>query len=178
MYFESSLRKAIQLAQDQDPDKEDEVTIGAILVENGHGPHKNDSHNNNRALRGGRETLSFSFFNIWTLIEAFRCRFCRDYDDDDEIDHHEEWKKNRNKYFPSPAPTRAPTPRPTYTTDDDHVLQWEEMKRAYNNGGGRRHLGVSESNTNLEDILCQLLREGPYECFHSVDKCVLEVSKW
>ena len=51
------------------------------------------------------------------------------------------------------------------------------MKTAF--GGGRRHLGVSESNASfLEDILCQLLREGPHERFWSVDKCALGVSKW
>ena len=119
---------------------------------------------------GGGE-LGFSWFNIWTIIETFRCRFCINYDDDD-TDHYEEWKKAR----PTPAPTRTPTSRPTYAVDDDALIAWYNERLG--GGDGRRHLGVSESNTSLDDILCQLLREGPYECFHSVDECSLVVSKW
>lgn len=175
MFVELALHKAIQIAQDQEPDNEDEVTIGAILVENGHGPHKNDS--NNRALRG-RELGFFEgakSFNIWAIIETLRCRYCREYDDDDDIDHHEEWKKNRHKYFPTLAPTPAPTPKPTW---EDPYDWWARLKTRIANAGGRRHLGLSESNTSLDGILCQLLREGPHERFHSVEECALGVSKW
>ena len=39
----------------------------------------------------------------------------------------------------------------------------------------QRRLGVNEG---LEEILCDLLRDGPYERFQSASKCVIEVGKW
>ncbi|CAJ1965937.1 unnamed protein product [Cylindrotheca closterium] len=204
MYFESALRKAIQLAQDQHQGQdekhgEDQVTIGAILVENGHGTHQ---HDGGRNLRGDRSLwLSYSFFNVWTIIETFRCRFCfsapaavsvsEEDDDDDDDDYvapayddyyfdsrayYDQWKEDMNTY--TRAPTPAPTQRPTYEMDEWEKCQANNMVLGIY-GGCRRKLGSSEnSNTSLEDILCGLLREGPHECFHSVDECTLEVSEW
>ncbi|CAJ1965931.1 unnamed protein product [Cylindrotheca closterium] len=203
MYFESALRKAIQLAQDQHQGQdekhgEDQVTIGAILVENGHGTHQ---HDGGRNLRGDRSLwLSYSFFNVWTIIETFRCRFCfsapaavtvSEEDDDDDDDYvapayddyyfdsrayYDQWKEDMNTY--TRAPTPAPTQRPTYEMDEWEKCQANNMVLGIY-GGCRRKLGSSEnSNTSLEDILCGLLREGPHECFHSVDECTLEVSEW
>jgi len=176
-FFESALRKAIQLAQEQKHEYEggqedNQVTIGAILVENGHGTHQHDG----RMLRGDRSLWSFSFFSVWTIIETFRCIYCPpDYDDDD-VDHYEQWKEDMLTY--TPAPTSAPSPEPSWELDDDYLTQWINERLSGGSGGGRRSLGVSESNTSLEDILCELLHEGPHECFHSVDKCTLEFSKW
>mmetsp|Transcript_26571 Transcript_26571/g.64779 ORF Transcript_26571/g.64779 Transcript_26571/m.64779 type:complete len:287 (+) Transcript_26571:542-1402(+) len=176
-FFESALRKAIQLAQEQEHEHEggqedNQVAIGAILVENGHGTHQHDG----RMLRGDRSLWSFSFFSVWTIIETFRCIYCPpDYDDDD-VDHYEQWKEDMLTY--TPAPTSAPSPEPSWELDDDYLTQWINERLSGGSGGGRRSLGVSESNTSLEDILCELLHEGPHECFHSVDKCTLEFSKW
>ena len=166
LFFQSALRQAIQLAQDQEHDRTDEVTIGAILVENGHGAHKNDG----RALR--KRELGWSF-NIWTILDTFRCTFCPA--DDDYGDYYEQWRRNRPKF--TRAPTPAPTPSPTWEIDDDSIAWFNALLRA-RYGDGRRHLGVSDSNTSLEDILCELLREGPFERFHSVNKCAIDVSKW
>ncbi|KAL3926965.1 MAG: hypothetical protein SGBAC_013270 [Bacillariaceae sp.] len=204
MYFESALRKAIQLAQD------DRVTIGGIMVENGHGTHKHDGgqqkqkqeqqqeqhDNGGRKLRGGDRALWFkwkkpSWFSIWALIETTRCRYCPD--DDDWV--YEPFAPSASpSATPSTAPTSsptAPTPAPTtrwegYQMDDDYHYPGTRNRKGgsrFGGGGGsgghrrRRSLGVSESNTRLEDILCKLLREGPHECFHSVDECALEVSE-
>jgi hypothetical protein len=196
MYFESALRKAIQLAQD------DRVTIGGILVENGHGAHKHDGgqqqqqqqhDDGGRHLRSGDRALWFkwkkpSWFSIWALIETTRCRYCPD--DDDWV--YEPFAPSASpSATPSTAPTfspTAPTPAPTtkwerYQMDDDYLYPGTRNRNGggrigVGGGGGRRSLGVSESNTSLEDILCKLLREGPHECFHSVDECTVEVSEW
>ena len=195
VYFESALRKAIQLAQEQDQEQgeDEQITIGAILVENGHGLHQ---HDGGRMLRGGDRSLwNFNFsrlFSVWTIIETFRCRFCApaaasSEDDDDYVayddftskgDYYDQWKEDMKTY--TRAPTAAPTQRTSRPTRpmDEYDICWANNWLQGRQGGCRRNLGVSDSSTILEDTLCKLLREGPHECFHSVDECTLEVSKW
>jgi hypothetical protein len=194
IYFESALRKAIQLAQEQDQEQgeDEQITIGAILVENGHGLHQ---HDGGRMLRGDRSLWNFNFsrlFSVWTIIETFRCRFCApaaasSEDDDDYVayddftskgDYYDQWKEDMKTY--TRAPTAAPTQRTSRPTRpmDEYDICWANNWLKGRQGGCRRNLGVSDSSTILEDTLCKLLREGPHECFHSVDECTLEVSKW
>lgn len=152
-FFEQAMRDAIGLTQEGNGGSQDSVSVGAILVENGHGAHKDDR----RALRGAspnvRSLSSSSWFDIYAIIET-SCRFCGDHRDDDD-DYY------RRKY--------------RYYEDDD----FGSMYRGRYSGRHLRSLGMAKgSSTPLEDTLCQLLRNGPIERFHSVKHCAFEVSEW
>jgi hypothetical protein len=164
MFYEDSLKTAVEMAQDQD-DTGNQVSLRSVIVED---DHDNQKKHGRRGLRGGRDRKGTralwgwnrgwsKWYDIWAFVEVSSCRFCGRSDDDDF--------QNR---------VVGNTRKRRFDDDDDNeymgVTPMRDIKHGYH-----RALGVSE---NFETILCDLLQEGPHERLQQATKCVVEFVEW
>ena len=149
LFFEDTWIEAFNMIHGENHDS---LFVRAMIVQD------DESNGNDRKLQHWYSRPSTNYFDMYALIDV-SCRFCGGDDFDDDKD--DMWLDDdpygwRGGYYADP-----------WWYIDHRTLPY------FQKPGKRRQLLESSADVHhrFETLLCDMLREGPFEPFHAVDNC-------